>query len=96
VTCHPYSPCAARQKNLTPVTPPPGAPNRPHHRTGIATPTTWESAPESGTASAPADGKAAPHTGAARTQPTAKRKTPRTPRQPEYLPLTSPALGSWP
>jgi len=50
--------------------------------------------PESGTGSAPADGKAAPHPGAAYTQTTAKRKTPRTPRQPERLPQPSPAPGS--
>ncbi len=50
--------------------------------------------PDSGTGSAPANGKAAPQTGAARTQPTAKRKTLRTPRQPEHLPRPSPAPGS--
>jgi hypothetical protein len=44
--------------------------------------------PESGTGSASRDGKAAPHPGAARPKPTAKRKTLRTLRQPERLPLT--------
>lgn len=40
--------------------------------------------PESG--SPPQTAKAAPQTGAARTQPMAKEKTLRTPRQPEHLP----------
>jgi len=44
--------------------------------------------------SAPRDGKAAPHIGAARTQPTAKEKTPRTPTRTRVLARPSPAPRS--
>ena len=50
------------------------------------------SPPESGTGSAPADGKAAPHPGAANTQnPRLREKLSERPQQPEYLgPVTHP------
>ena len=64
------------------------------NRTSITARIGGSSPPGIGTGSVPADGKAAPHTGAARPKPTAKRKTLRTPRQPERLPDLSPAPGS--